>query len=218
MWHEMIFQQLVEEHIRALIDARPKAEQGDPDFLFVFDECTQLNKNTLDDQNRPKTPENLIGISPIALQGMLKACENYNVWFTLMDTNSGIATAHLPTGPQAPSARLASGYMPLPPWPYLPFDVWRDSVSAPVTAGDAMTLQHLCQYGRPVSLTAFLRKDDANFCRRSTGRAYQRICYFAPLKKSSYAIGNSILTTRSMSSPFSPLGCCLSSVLKKRPK
>lgn len=93
----------------------------------------------------------------IALQRILKAADSFvgtfqpiTFWFLLLDTTS---SAHMlaPSGPQAASWRLTSTVVPLPPFVYLGFNQMARELELK-TAGQAMDLEHLKQFGRPVSL------------------------------------------------------------------
>ena len=121
------------------------------DFLFVFDECTQLNFNLRDD----KPVGGLDRMSLLALQRMLKAGDRYNIWTFLLDTDSGIDHVQPVVGGVARSARLTRG---LPVFPYMEFDVMLKGVPHPKTPMDALRLEHLKMYGRPVSASCFFVK------------------------------------------------------------
>lgn len=87
---------------------------------------------------------------------MLKAGDRYDIWTFLLDTNSGIDHVQPVVGGVARSACLADDLRGLPVFPYMEFDVMLKGVPHPKTPMDALRLEHLKMYGRPVSASCFL--------------------------------------------------------------
>ena len=126
--------------------------KGIEDFLLVFDECTQLNFKLDDD----KPVGGIDKMSLMALQRMLKAGDRYPFWTFLLDTNSGIDHVQPRVGGVANSARLADDHRTLPVFPYMEFDVMLKDARRPRTPMEALRLENLKMYGRPVSASCLL--------------------------------------------------------------
>ena len=96
-------------------------------------------------------------MSLIALQRIIKAgdksvAHGVTIWYLLLDTNSSIFEL-APSGSNSPSDRLIDHMVPLPVWPYLGFNqmVPAEYGEDAATAGEALSIEHLKVYGRPVS-------------------------------------------------------------------
>jgi len=97
-----------------------------------------------------KSPDNCITLP--AMQRVIKACEQYNFWFFMLDTMNGLSNVYPDTKKKiTPSYRLPGPLEPLPPWLYMPFDVMVPSPeNLPKTPLEALRLDRLRVYGRPV--------------------------------------------------------------------
>jgi len=147
-WVIKLFQILVIKSAKALDEDR--RELGLSCFTFTFDECNQMN---FDYKRRPneKPPDNRITLP--AMQRVIKACEQFNFWFFMLDTMNGLSDVYPDTADKktTSSCRLPGPLKPLPPWLSMPFDVMVPSPEKlPKTPLEALRLDHLRVYGRPV--------------------------------------------------------------------
>ncbi|OBZ66974.1 hypothetical protein A0H81_13300 [Grifola frondosa] len=158
-WHEELFTLLVKPSFDQL--AEILAANNVNTFLVAFDECTQLDIIKKSPNIRRSTPPQW-GMSLIALQRILKATDEFALpgvrfWFLLLDTNSSV-TDLAPVGPNVPSYRLRSGFVPLPVWSCLGFDQLKPKRNdLPQTPQGAHFLEHLRRYGRPYWSTLELK-------------------------------------------------------------
>lgn len=120
-------------------------------LIISFDECRLLNSR-LSGSPRERWDREM---SLTALQRVIKAADqhepdSFKYWFTFIDTNPSAFLLVPPRGNDAPSTRLAQTLDPLPPWPFLGFDQMAPEKlsTKPI---DALALQHLKAFGRPVS-------------------------------------------------------------------
>jgi hypothetical protein len=97
-----------------------------------------------------KPPDNRITLP--AMQRVIKACEQFNFWFFMPVTMNGLSDVYPDTYKETtPSFRLPGPLKPLPSWLYVPFDVMVPSPeNLPNTPLEALRLDHLRVYGRPV--------------------------------------------------------------------
>jgi hypothetical protein len=152
---DVVFTLLVEEHAKALVDALPE-KQDEPAILLAFDECTQLDeRGSQEKYRRYKYRLSSDRLTLVAFKRMLRACEDYNIWFALIDSDSRVADMQIPVNPHVPFGPLRSSPTPLPPWSYLPADIFVDPDDRPKTPKEALSLEHLRRYGRPVCIFAF---------------------------------------------------------------
>lgn len=78
------------------------------------------------------------------------------MWTFLLDTTSSIRLLVPATGDLAPSARLVSSLVPLPPFPYMAYDIFAPNNAAKeMTPERVLYVNYLQSYGRPVSLNIF---------------------------------------------------------------
>jgi len=95
-------------------------------------------------------PDNRITL--LAMQRIIKACEQFDFWFLMLATTSGLSDVYPDANKEtALSWRLQGPLQPLPPWLYMAFDVMvpspKDLSKIPIKA---LRLDHLRVYGRPV--------------------------------------------------------------------
>jgi hypothetical protein len=146
-WVTQLFHILVIKSAEVLDDDR--RELGLSCFTFTFDECNQMNFDHKPSPNK-KPPDNRIVLP--AMQRVIKACEQFNFCFFMLDTMNGLSDMYADTNKKVtPSYLLPGPLEPLPPWLYMPFDVMVPSPeNLPKTPLDALRLDHLRVYGRPV--------------------------------------------------------------------
>jgi hypothetical protein len=108
-WHERLYRKYCQPAAIAL--AQLFSAKGFEFFIVGLDECTQLNV--------AKTPGVRRLMSLGALQRIMKAADDcdsdlagFTIWYTLLDTNSGIADL-VPPRAVASSSRLAQAHSPL---------------------------------------------------------------------------------------------------------
>jgi len=150
LWHIELYKVFCSPYAQKLAEVLKAHEQRT--FVIAFDECSYLGKPTPD-----TIPERspLWIMSLIALQRIIKAADaveipGLTIWHLLLDTNSS-AFDLTPSGPLAPSQRLAEDFIQLPPWPYLGFNqmVDKNHLSTIKKPSDSLTIEHQKVYGRP---------------------------------------------------------------------
>ncbi|KAL0954555.1 hypothetical protein HGRIS_003519 [Hohenbuehelia grisea] len=145
-WHKSLFEACVRRPLETLDATRIKHRLGKY-IIISLDECTQLSHDY--QRGAGHVPQNCISL--IAIQRLIKTCEQFPCWFLLLDTNSSVSALHPPPGRDAPSSRLDGILAPLPVWPYLDFDIMVDEAfrAGGPTPDAALGLTHLRCYGRP---------------------------------------------------------------------
>ncbi|KAG6839356.1 hypothetical protein C0991_003372, partial [Blastosporella zonata] len=139
-WFGSIYTTLMKEPAKKLVELC-----GNAPFIIAIDECVELNLGRI-------SMEPQEDISLPALHRMVKACDEYNIWYIFMDTNSGVQYVLPRTGELASSFRLVKAFSPLPAFPYFAFDVMADKAQKPSTPHGALDLAYLKHFGRPVSV------------------------------------------------------------------
>ncbi|KAL0947273.1 hypothetical protein HGRIS_013395 [Hohenbuehelia grisea] len=145
-WHMKIHEILIQDAMSSLLATHQDMNLG-KFIVIAFDECTELNTFL----HNPRDPYPQRRMTLIALQRMMKTCEERAIWFFLLDTNSSVTELHPPKTDKAPSARLRQEHSPLPPWPYFGFDLMVDpaELKKPKPARIGLSLEHWKIYGRP---------------------------------------------------------------------
>jgi hypothetical protein len=146
-WVAKLFNILVIKSADTLNDDRRKLKLSC--FPFTFDESSQMNFDYKPVPNK-KPPDNRITL--LAMQRVIKACDQFHFWFPMLDTTNGLADVYPDANKEtAPSFRLPGTLRPLPPWIYMPFDVMvPPPEELPKTPLEALRLDRLRVYGRPV--------------------------------------------------------------------
>lgn len=124
--------------------------------MIGLDECTQLDALGYDHTDMASQRS----MSLIALERMILTLDGFDegissrCWFLLLDTDSHAPVLHPPPGPTVPSLRLARDRQPLTIWPYFDLDLMVEAefTRKKPTPGDALYVDHLKCYGRPVML------------------------------------------------------------------
>lgn len=144
-WHDRVFNKFCLESFKRLAELVHNA--GHNRVFIALDECRGLGASP------PRSEGPSRNMSLIALQRIIKAAETLDgpvrFWFLLLDTNSSIVELH-PSGPDAPSWRLAEDHQPLPPFCYFPFNQHSDQMKRDLPS-DALNVEYLRCIGRPVS-------------------------------------------------------------------
>ncbi|KAG6847081.1 hypothetical protein H0H93_010287 [Arthromyces matolae] len=133
-WDSSIYKTLVETHAKKVVDIL-----GDKPFILALDECSELGLVQADSDPR-------YHMSSAALRRIIKAGEDLDIWYVFLDTNEHIIP---PTGNSAPPSRLRHNYSPLPPFPYLEYDVMMEEMPIPETPNEALNFKSLQCFGRP---------------------------------------------------------------------
>ncbi|EDR07710.1 uncharacterized protein LACBIDRAFT_294481 [Laccaria bicolor S238N-H82] len=148
-WVTKLFHILVTKSAETLDNDRRELELSC--FTFTLDECNQMNFDHKPHPNK-KDPDNRITLP--AMQRVIKASEQFNFWFFMLDTINGLSDVYpdTPAKKVTSSFRLQSGPLkPLPPWIHMPLDVMVPSPeNLPKTPLEALLLDHLRVYGRPL--------------------------------------------------------------------
>ena len=155
VWHKRLFTLLCHPSFEKL--SQVLKERHVKWFVLAVDECSELNSTKPISISGYRAP--LWSMSLIALQRIIKAYDDFvsevPVWVLLLDTNISVVDMS-PLGKDAPSDRFEKGFRSLPAWPYVGFNqmvkkgVFVDKKKLPT---DVHSMQHLKQYGRPVSST-----------------------------------------------------------------
>ena len=153
-YHRELYITLCKDHTNKLSEIITNA--GYARFVIAFDECSLLNFPTTSKYPTGGAPSRRpsCDMSLIALRRIIKAGGYFDehIWYLLLDTTPSIFDL-APSGPQSPSDRLTNDLTPLPVWPYLGFNqmVPAGHSEGIKTAAQALTMEHLKVYGRPVS-------------------------------------------------------------------
>lgn len=140
-WVQELHNVLVKPSAEAL--NQELTELGLSSFIFTFDECCLLNFTP-----RERAEDR---ITLLAMQRAIKACDRLGFWFLMLDTTAGLGDIYPNADETANSWRLQNDFKPLPPFPFMPYDVM---VPSPETLSKipmhTLQLDNLCKYGRPL--------------------------------------------------------------------
>jgi len=144
-WVAKLYSILVDEFAKELDEDRRAL--GLSYFTLTFDEPSFLNFDLESGRNSSGNPVNRISL--LAMQRIIKACDGLDFWFFMPDTTCELHGEFLDKGDMW---NCQGTSMPLPPWPYLPFNVMVPPPEClPNTPLEALRLDRLQVYGRPVS-------------------------------------------------------------------
>lgn len=145
-WCKKLFGLFIESPAKRLTEQLISRNPDHTTFFIVFDECSELDIA----RHTPGSIRPPFGMSLLALQRVLKSCEDLSVWTFLLDTNSGLNYCMPTTGELGSSARLIGDLVPLPPFHYLEYNIMARSALTPATMSDALHISQIKNYGRPV--------------------------------------------------------------------
>jgi hypothetical protein len=154
-WHSQLFECFCSKYMEELAMILKKRQSKY--FVFAFDECSQLGLLHKPPSDKQPSWHPQWGVSLVELERIIKAGDRFNphniiFWFLFLDTSPSLFTL-LPHVPNTPSFRLTKNPVPLPPWVYLGFNQMvganhSEGIQKPI---DALGMDHLKAYGRPVS-------------------------------------------------------------------
>jgi len=150
-----LFSALVEQSAKDLDEGRRAL--GLACFTFAFDESGLLNFS-LESYRNPRAAR-VERITLLAMQRIIKACEGFEFWFFMPDTRFGLHEVYHAEDKDTPLKwRNQDDFRPLPPWPNLPFNALVPHPDfLPKTPFEALCLNHLRVYGRPVCYSEAFR-------------------------------------------------------------
>jgi hypothetical protein len=141
-WYRELYESFCLDSALRLSRAIHRRPNGSKRFVLAFDGCSFLDRAQSS------------GMTLTALQRIIKAqdlfqsqLDGFIFWFLFLDTNPRIMD-FFPKRNKESTGHLAT-LRPLPPWLYFDFDLLVPDVN-PRTPYDALALQHLRRYGRPV--------------------------------------------------------------------
>ena len=120
-------------------------------FIFTFDECCLLNFIPRE------RAEDCIML--LAMQRAIKSCDQHDFWFLMLDTTTGLGDIYPNADETANSWHLQNDFKPLPPFPFMPFDVMLSSPkNLPTMPLKALQLDNLaCMVDQCVVLNYLIR-------------------------------------------------------------
>ncbi|KAG6849106.1 hypothetical protein H0H93_011282 [Arthromyces matolae] len=143
-WYKSVYDTLVKDHAQRIMEHLEKTQASEEkSFILSFDECAELNLTTPHWYPQDK-------MTLLALRRLLKAGEDHNIWYVLLDTTSEIEHIIPVTGELAASFRRRTGLSPLPPYMYIYSNVMLDRLEeTPATPKRTLRLDFLQHFGRP---------------------------------------------------------------------